>query len=281
MFSAQRLTFTAIYRANNGTAESSPLSMSSKTPISVTKSLSDLRLAHARLFEEHGANVALLRLREAEIRDLEQRESEAQVTAEALQTGIRLLREKVVRREQRIMLAEREVGFLNALVVLTPFLLLLRDVLIVVHIFKASFNSEEANREGAILDLVKSQRIQQLETLLQEFKDTNAQLTREIDALGGDSTSLGPAQGRNREALSIELEQAQQAKLELQKCTVLVLTDLSPGSVLIISLQPWKPQKPTTSNILRRLSSLNNPFSSSVGKLVRGDMSPQACAYCH
>ena len=114
--SNRRLTFIAICRANNSTAESSS-SMSSKTPVSVTKNLSDLRLAHARLLEEHGANVALLRHREVEIRDFEQRESEVQVALEGLQSDVRLLKEKIARREQRIMLAEREVGFLNALVV--------------------------------------------------------------------------------------------------------------------------------------------------------------------
>jgi hypothetical protein len=112
-----RLTFHRD-RATNNTAESS---MSSKTPISVTKNLSDLRLAHARLLEEHGANVALLRRREAEIKDLEQREGEAQVAVKTLQADVRASKEMVGRREQRVMLAEREVGFLNALVVLTIF----------------------------------------------------------------------------------------------------------------------------------------------------------------
>jgi hypothetical protein len=109
------------------------------------------------------------------------------------------------------------------------FFLLLLGVLIAVCILKASFNAE-ANREGAVLDVSKAQRIQQLETLLQEFKDTNAQLTKKIDALGGDSASLKQVQ-------SIEIEQAQRAKLELQKCMVFVLTDIYPSSVLIMNLQ--------------------------------------------
>jgi mitotic spindle assembly checkpoint protein MAD1 len=119
------------------------------------------------------------------------------------------------------MLAEREVGFLNALVVLNhiPYFYL-SVCLLAVYVLQASFNAEEANRDGAVPDTSKAQRIQQLETLLQEFKDTNAQLSKEIDALGGDSTSLGQGQGRNREALSLEIEQAQQIKAELQKCTV-------------------------------------------------------------
>jgi mitotic spindle assembly checkpoint protein MAD1 len=86
---------------------------------------------------------------------------------------------------------------------------------------QASFNAEEANREGAVLDTSKIQRIQQLETLLQEFKDANAQLMKEVDALGGQSVTLG--RGKSREALSAEIEEAQQAKLEMQKGTVTCL----------------------------------------------------------
>jgi mitotic spindle assembly checkpoint protein MAD1 len=118
LFPSRRLTFTTISRANNNNAESSSSSTPSNTPVSITKNLSDLRLAHARLLEEHGANVALLRRRETEIRDLERRESEAQLAIEAIQEDMHALSEKVGRREQRAILAEREVGFLNALVVL-------------------------------------------------------------------------------------------------------------------------------------------------------------------
>ena len=77
-----------------------------------------------------------------------------------------------------------------------------------------------------MLDVSKTQKIQQLETLLQEFKETNEQLTKEIDALGGDSGSLGQGHGRTREALSVEIERAQQAKLEIQKCKYLRLNVL-------------------------------------------------------
>jgi transposase-like protein len=134
---AGRFTFIAIYRANNNSSDSSSSSVSSKTPVSITKNLSDLRLAHAQLLEEHGANVALLRRREAEIGDLERRERESQLAVESLQTDVRGLKEKVGRREQRVILAEREVGFLNALVVLTlsPFLLLY-NVLMVVFVYR-------------------------------------------------------------------------------------------------------------------------------------------------
>jgi mitotic spindle assembly checkpoint protein MAD1 len=72
-------------------------------------------------------NVALLRRREAEIDDLERRESEAQLAIEALQEDMQALNEKVGRREQRTILAEREVGFLNALVVLIVVIYLVGD----------------------------------------------------------------------------------------------------------------------------------------------------------
>jgi mitotic spindle assembly checkpoint protein MAD1 len=96
--------------------------------------------------------------------------------------------------------------------------------LMVVYVLQASFNAEEANREGAVLDTSKIQRIQQLETLLQEFKDANTQLMKEVDALGGQSVTLG--RGKSREALSAEIEEAQQAKLEMQKGTVTCLKSL-------------------------------------------------------
>jgi peptidoglycan hydrolase CwlO-like protein len=104
------------YRANKSaeTTTTTP----SKTPIALTQSLSALRLTHARLLEDHGANKALLRQREAEITALEQRESEAQHTISDLQTKVKGLREKVERGERRSALAEREVGFLQALVVI-------------------------------------------------------------------------------------------------------------------------------------------------------------------
>lgn len=76
-------------------------------------------MTHARLLEDHGANKALLRQREAEITALEQRESEAHHTINELQIEVKGLRSKVERSERRSTLAEREVGFLQALVART------------------------------------------------------------------------------------------------------------------------------------------------------------------
>lgn len=57
--------------------------------------------------------------------------------------------------------------------------------------------------------------MQQLEALLQDYKSEILKLTKEIDALGGDSSSLG--QDRNRQDLSAEIEQERESKLEIQK----------------------------------------------------------------
>jgi mitotic spindle assembly checkpoint protein MAD1 len=108
-----RLTF---YRANRNSSESS-----SSTPVSIAKNLSNLRLAHARLLEEHRANIALLRQREAEFADLERQDNEMQLNIRALQPDVRSLKEKIGRREQRVLLAEREVGFLNGGACVFPF----------------------------------------------------------------------------------------------------------------------------------------------------------------
>ncbi len=89
----------------------------SKTPVSVTQSLSSLRLAHARLMEEHGSNVALLRHREQEITELQTRDAEAQETLKELRAEIRTLKDRVTRSEHKVTLAEREVSFLQAMVV--------------------------------------------------------------------------------------------------------------------------------------------------------------------
>ena len=66
-----------------------------------------------------------------------------------------------------------------------------------------------------IVDEAKTQRIQQLETLLQDYKSTNDQLSTEIDALGGNSSTLG--EGRSRQQLSLEIEKERLEKLAVQK----------------------------------------------------------------
>jgi mitotic spindle assembly checkpoint protein MAD1 len=104
---------TLFLRAN----ESSDLPMPSNTPISVTQSLSELRLIHARLLEEHGAITALLRQREVEIAELARQQAEAKETISFLEHNLQTHRAQIVRRETKALLAEREVGFLQALLV--------------------------------------------------------------------------------------------------------------------------------------------------------------------
>lgn len=63
--------------------------------------------------------MAVLKSREAELVRANESLSEAQVTLGALRGDVQALKDKVARREQRAQLAEREVGFLQALVVRT------------------------------------------------------------------------------------------------------------------------------------------------------------------
>ena len=63
-----------VFRANRSSYPSTP----SNTPISLTQSLSELRLIHARLSEDHGSTGALLlRQREAEIAELDRKQVKA------------------------------------------------------------------------------------------------------------------------------------------------------------------------------------------------------------
>ena len=89
----------------------------SKTPISVTQSLSALRLTYARLLEEHGANVALLRRREAELAELDAQLQGEQAKVDELQRSLEAVTDKARRLEARADLAERDVGFLKAMLV--------------------------------------------------------------------------------------------------------------------------------------------------------------------
>lgn len=61
---------------------------------------------------------------------------------------------------------------------------------------------------------------------MEEYKTTNQQLSQEINALGGDSTSLG--HGQSREVLLAEIEKDRLEKLNIEKglpvlCCVQVL----------------------------------------------------------
>lgn len=96
------------------TIEASP---SAKPALTVIQNLSELRLTHARLLEEHGSTIALLRTREAEQRRAETALSEAQSIITSLKAEVHSLEDTKTRWEQQAKLAEREVGGLKALVV--------------------------------------------------------------------------------------------------------------------------------------------------------------------
>ncbi|KIJ67419.1 hypothetical protein HYDPIDRAFT_84428 [Hydnomerulius pinastri MD-312] len=150
---------------------SNEASTPSKTSLSVVQNLSQLRLTHARLLEEHGANIALLRSREAELARATESLSETQATISTLQADVQSLKDKVARREQRTQLAEREVGFLQALV--------------------ASFTAEESARDTPISDNSLAQRVHQLEQSLADYKAVNSQLQSALDALDSDDGAGG------------------------------------------------------------------------------------------
>ena len=85
------------------------------TPVSITQSLSTLRLEHAHLLEEHGADRAALRRCEAELADVQAREVDARATVDALVQATRAAEDRATRAERAAALSEREVGFLQAL----------------------------------------------------------------------------------------------------------------------------------------------------------------------
>lgn len=85
------------------------------TPVSITQSLSTLRLEHAHLLEEHGADRAALRRCEAELADVQAREVDARATVDALLQATRAAEDRATRAERAAALSEREVGFLQAL----------------------------------------------------------------------------------------------------------------------------------------------------------------------
>ncbi|EMD36007.1 hypothetical protein CERSUDRAFT_85121 [Gelatoporia subvermispora B] len=177
--------------ASRNTEPSTP----SKTPVSVTQSLSALRLTHARLLEEHGSSLALLRQREAELADSENRGREIQDALGEMEHKLRSLKDKLNRTERDKILADREVSFLQAML--------------------ASYTAEESAKEGSKVDEASIERIQQLEGLLADYKAIVDQLEKELEDIGGDPAALGNL--RSREDLMQELENEKAASAETQK----------------------------------------------------------------
>ncbi|KAI6111850.1 spindle assembly checkpoint component Mad1 [Pisolithus croceorrhizus] len=168
--------------------------MQSDSSLSLVQSLSELRLTHARLFEEHGATVAALSSREAELTRTQEMLSEAQSTVSTLQAEVSALNAKVTRREQRAQLAERETGFLRALV--------------------ASYVAEGV-RDAAEQDNPLLQRIQQLEQSLSDYKTLNSTLQEALDGVDAEAAVDGIR--RSPKELTRELEQHKSAAVEASK----------------------------------------------------------------
>ena len=93
------------------------LKASSASSAATTRSLSDLRLKYATLLEDHGSKVALLHRRETELQTIQERERGLEEQIESLEAQNETLQETLSRAEQRATLAEREVGFQQAMLV--------------------------------------------------------------------------------------------------------------------------------------------------------------------
>ena len=101
------------FRASRSAEPATP----SKTPVSITQSLSSLRLSHAKLMEDFGSAQALLQHREQELQQLQERDAVAQETVKKLTSQVRELKSRATRSENEVTLHKREIGFLEALVV--------------------------------------------------------------------------------------------------------------------------------------------------------------------
>jgi hypothetical protein len=83
----------------------------------VTRSLTSLRLEHGRVLEEFGALKAVLRQKEREILDLTAQDDRSKQTVACFEKQLKALEDKAGRNERRAILAEREVSFLQAMLV--------------------------------------------------------------------------------------------------------------------------------------------------------------------
>jgi len=92
----------------------------------VTRSLTSLRLEHGRVLEEFGALKAVLRQKEREILDLTTQDDRSKQTVVWLEKQLKAMEDKGGRNERRAILAEREVSFLQVMLVSFNSLLLKR-----------------------------------------------------------------------------------------------------------------------------------------------------------
>ncbi|KAH9021777.1 MAD-domain-containing protein [Lactarius pseudohatsudake] len=165
------------------------------TPVSITQSLSALRIEHAHLLQEHGADRVALRQREAELADVRAREVDARATADALLQEMRAAEDRATRAERAAALAEREIGYA----------------------------SEEAAQGTGHVDQAKEEHVRELEALVDEYKVRTRALETEIQEL-----AKRPAlnQGTGLQALRDDLTNEKHALQEARRphlCTTLPL----------------------------------------------------------
>ncbi|KAJ8689494.1 coiled-coil domain-containing protein mad1 [Pleurotus ostreatus] len=175
---------------------------SSQSPVSVsvTSALTDLRLAHARLLEEHGATTATLRERDSRIGALTRELAESQEAITSLEKSIRVYAAKLERSEGKALLAERQVGFLEAML--------------------ASYDAEAAhdNQQSTMMDADEGSssmsrlRVKQLEEMVDEYRKANDRLMKSLDDIGVDPLSGG----KDIQGLKQELSEAQSARVALE-----------------------------------------------------------------
>jgi len=160
----------------------------SATPIALTQTLSVLQSAHAHLLEQHGATVASLRQCEANCKREEQRASDAGNVVRKLEADIDILKDQIQKRDQRIQLAEKELRFFRSLAVRVHRYL---AVTFVSLIMQASFTAEEMIRDQDVpcADNAKEQQLQEMESLLLEYKSTNDLLMKDLAKLQNASPS--------------------------------------------------------------------------------------------
>ncbi|KAF7319368.1 hypothetical protein HMN09_00274700 [Mycena chlorophos] len=170
-------------------------SSSSATPISITNSLSALRLQNAQLLEDNGATTAMLRAKEAELVNAETCVTESLSAIEKLETQAGILKDSLARAEQRASLADREVGFMKALV--------------------SSYSLEEANNSKTedaptVMDSARVKQIEQLEALLETYKAANMKLSKQLN----EAAAREPVAVSKDRQQELEAEKAARLKAE-------------------------------------------------------------------
>ncbi|KAH6894764.1 hypothetical protein BKA70DRAFT_1570608 [Coprinopsis sp. MPI-PUGE-AT-0042] len=134
-----------------------------------SQALTDLCLTHGHLLEEHGVATPSLRKRSAELVSLESQNAQHQKLTQALEPEVQA-KEDVRRKHSRVVLVEKEVGYLQALL--------------------ASFKAEEAYGESnATAPTVHQVKVEKMEQLEAEYKNVNDQFANDLEALEGPMVS--------------------------------------------------------------------------------------------